>query len=982
MGIRRRRKKLTTMLGSMEQRVRSVELRPISLLTTDQINAAVAIGEATTATQSGFFIGSNTPNTYQIVHDAYYYPAKLTGKASDLVEIYVQNSLSLTVDGRIEVSGIHGTSSDEIDITSDNFTVSETDESPWSGRESYEHDPTQDQLPGVTIGYSYSFEPESLAPASWSTRKRLQTRSNVASFSITSSTTTITTDSDHKFKVNDVIYVNLSDDSAYNNESTIAFGTDGFFTVTAVTNNTLSYTLLAGVDGSTGDITPTADIYVFPTTRNWCNVGDTWIDTSTNPDTTYYWTGLRWAEFTSTSQGVGSDSVAPAPVSNVIVVEAESGGYTDGSGTHRAKITLEWDAPTQDAEGGSLNDLAGYEVWTSYVSGAEWIKSGLLSTETTFTVVDLDPAVTIYFRIFATDTSLNRSTATEFSTTSGTFAGTLNPPSIPILSSDLGVVTAKWDGLDNTSVNMHPSVRYIETHVSDQDNFTPSSSTRVASMAAGTDNYSSIYQYRDGSGTLQDMAYGTDYYFKFIAVDSAGNSTTGSGQRIGRISQVDGASIEAGAISTYILNGESITATSNTSNYEIQMNANYLRAVHKTTGVETFRMNSSNGSVQIGSGITNTKIDGNSITVANLSASSITTGTLDANQITVQNLSASSITSGTLNADNITVTGTISGNIINGGTITGSTLSGGSLLTTPVSGKSVDVSGSTVDFLFNGALTGSISSNSGSDQYSPKLEILASGTSNNGWGTLIGDMTALSANRTAVNGFAGPINVFLHGNTGTAFATVGSGQFQQGIEFDSGGAYTLKYNGSNNGVTATGAFFFESNTYIDELVDLRFAKAKRTGSNGQIQFQTSGNTTVAYIDTGSGSSTGTHLWLLGSGTAVSWVTRSSRRYKTNIVDFVDTEDKVLNLTPVTYQSNPAASGITGDDGEPMELGKVELGLIAEDVVEAGLDFLVARNQEDPSLVEGLDYTRLSVLLIPIIKGLKEEVAELKARLDS
>lgn len=977
MGIRRRRKRLTSTISNIEQRLQSVELKPISLLTTAQINAVVST--AATVEQPNFYIDSSAPNVYIRVEDAYYYPKRLTGKENDYVEVYTQGAVrGISTGDRIEINGIHGTVDENIDVTSDNFKLLDKDESPWDSRESYEHDPTQDQDPGVVIGYSYSVVPESLAPTTWSTRRRLSTKSEVSSFSITGSTVTITTAADHKFKQNDVIFININSDAPNNQESLTAYGVDGIFRLNAVTSNTLEYSLSAGVDTPTGDITPTADVYVYPTIRNWSDIGDTWIDTSTDPDTTYYWTGLRWAEFTATTQGVGgSDSTAPDVVSNVAVVTESSGGYSDSSGDHRARITLEWDAPTQDSDGGSLTDLAGYEVWASYSAGGEWTKSGLLSTEREFTIEDLDPAVTVYFKIFAVDTSLNRSTAVDFDTVSGTFAGVLNPPSAPDLSSDLGVVTAKWDGLDNTGVNMHPSVRYIETHVSLQDNFTTSNDTIVASMAAGTDNYSSIYQYRDISGNLEDMAYGTDYYFKFVAVDSAGNKTEGSSQSIARISQVDGASIEAGAISAYILRGESIVATSNTSSHQIELNANFLRAVNKSTNTETFRMNTSNGSVTIGTGITNTKIDGNQITVANISASNITTGTLDANTISVTNLSASSITSGVLNADNITVTGTISGNVISGGTITGTTISGGSLLTTASGGKSVDVSQSTVDFLFNGAVTGSISSNSGLDEYSPKLEIIASGTSNNGFGTLIGDLGALFGNTVAVNGFAGPINVFMPENTGLAFSSVGSGRFAEGVQFDSSNNYSLAYSGSYNSLTAYGNFAFNNDVAFKGIA--RFQTIRRDQSNGQIVFETSAGTDVTYIDTSAASSSETQLWLLGRGSAVQWVNRSSRRYKTNINSYVDSEDRVLNLNVVTYQSDPQR---VGDDGSPMPLGPVEVGLIAEEVAEAGLDLLVVYNSSDPTLTEGLDYTRIGVLLIPIVKKLKEEIAQLKDRIDN
>jgi len=955
MGIRKRRKRLTTTLSSYDQRIRAVELRPISLLTSAQINAAIDLGIATA--DENFYIASSAPNTYTRVEDAYYYPKKLTGKDADYVEVYTQPVLrSLSESGRIEVSGIHGTTAEIVDVTSNNFTVTDTDTSPWSGRESYEHDPTQDQDAGVVIGYSYSFTPESLGPSTWTTRKRLATKFQISSFSITGTTVTVTTSTNHKFEVGDVIFTSINDDAANNQESVTASGVDGIFAVTAVTSNTLEYELSAGVDSPTGTITPTADVYIYPTARNWSAVGDTWIDTSTNPDTTYYWTGLRWAEFTSSTQAVGGDSVAPNVVSNVAVVSAESGGYTDGSGAHRAKITLEWDAPTDDANGNSLNDLAGYEVWASYVSGSEWTKSGLLSTETTFTIADLDPAVTVYFNIFAVDTSLNRSTAVAFNTTSGTFAGTLNPPSAPDLSSDLGVVTAKWDGLDNTGVNMHPSVRYIETHVSDVSPFTTSSSTRVASMAAGTDNYSSIYQYRESStGDLLDMQYGQDYYFKFVAVDSAGNSTGGSAQTAARISQVDGASIEAGAISTYILNGESINATSNTSVYEIQLNANFLRAVHKTSGIETFRMNSSDGSVQLGAGITNTTIDGNQITVNNLNANSITSGTIDANEITVSNISATSITSGTLDADNITVTGTISGNIIDGGTITGSTVSGGRLTTTQTSSKNIDIVGSDLKFLYNGTMTANIYADAGTSTYLPKLRINPVGTSNNGWSMFIGDAdaTLINGNTTTV-GVAGSVGTYLPGGSVGAASRVGF--------------YTAGWALFNEGIVIGSSSSADYDTYRLSIENNRLESRNNFRANADLNV---GGT--MYYSPPTSSTSGTPLHVNGSNQVFAYT--SASRFKSNIQEIQITPEMVEAFLSVPVkQFNP--------NEDPDNL---VYGFIAEDLESAGLTNLVvyqadtdeAGNPLDSSLPLSLDFHSINALGQHIVRQQKSQIEELQ-----
>lgn len=939
----------------MQSRLKSVELRPISLLTTDQINAAVTIGAADTPDR--FFIGDNAPNTYNIIHDAYYYPKKLTGKDNDLVEIYTQGSLSLSVDKRIEISGIHGTADTVIDVTSDNFTVAEVEESPWTGRASYKHDPTQDQLPTVVIGYAYSVVPETLAPSSLSTRQRLETRATVNTFSITNTTVTITTTDTHRFKVDDVIYVNLNDDGTYHPESNTAYGTDGIFQLTAVTSNTLSYVLPAGVGTPTGDINPSVDVYVFATARNWCGVGDTWVDTSGATETTYYWAGLRWAEFTATSTGPGgSDTTPPGVVANVAVVTAESGGYTDSSGTPRARITLEWDAPTQDSNGDPLTDLVGYEVWYSYVNGSEWIKSGVLIGEEKYTASNLDPAKTIYFKVYAVDSSLNRSTAVDFSAVSGTFAAVLNPPSAPILASDLGVVTARWDGLDNTGLNPHPSIRLIETHVSAISGFTPSIATRVASMSASTDNYSSIYQYNDGTGTLINMAYGTDYYFKFVAVDAAGNRTAGSTQGIARIAQVDGAAIEAGAISAKILAGETIVATSNASAYQIEINANHLRAVNKSNGTETFKMNTSDGTVTVGAGITNTTINGSLIAVSNITANAITTGTLNAGLITVTNLSASAITTGTLNAANITVQN------LSASSITTGTLNGNNVTVQNLSASAITTGTFSGDRISGGTITGSTLVTAGTR----RVEI--SGTNANfydSFGTLSGRVTAGEDGRAATMYF------------GTGISGVFA--YNGGLDLEANGAVRVT---GGNGFTSAGLVTADAGLTVTEGQQFRTSIIRRAGANGQIQYITSAGTVIAYFDTSAASAGTTQLWILSNGSAVSWVNRSSRRYKTNINDYSDPSDKILDLRAVTYQANPAAYGMSEEDGNSMPLGKLEVGLIAEEVAEAGLDVLVAYSSQDPNLVEGLDYTRIGVMLIPIVKRLKEEIAELKAKVEN
>lgn len=83
-----------------------------------------------------------------------------------------------------------------------------------------------------------------------------------------------------------------------------------------------------------------------------------------------------------------------------------------GSGTH--SVTLAWDAPTTDARGDPLSDLAAYRLYVGSETplipeGARMIDVG---TETTYTVTDLEPGV-YYFAVSAVDIDGNESALSQ-----------------------------------------------------------------------------------------------------------------------------------------------------------------------------------------------------------------------------------------------------------------------------------------------------------------------------------------------------------------------------------------------------------------------------------------------------------------------------------------------------------------------------------------------------------------------------------------
>jgi hypothetical protein len=92
---------------------------------------------------------------------------------------------------------------------------------------------------------------------------------------------------------------------------------------------------------------------------------------------------------------------------------------------------------------------------------------------------------------------------------------------------------------------------------------------------------------------------------------------------------------------------------------------------------------------------------------------------------------------------------------------------------------------------------------------------------------------------------------------------------------------------------------------------------------------------------------------------------SSRRFKENIVDYTKGLSTLTSLNPVTYK-------YIGQD-------KINAGLIAEDLVDLGLEEFVIRDEEN--LPKSISYSHMVSLLINAIKDLKVEVDQLKQQIN-
>jgi hypothetical protein len=101
----------------------------------------------------------------------------------------------------------------------------------------------------------------------------------------------------------------------------------------------------------------------------------------------------------------------------------------------------------------------------------------------------------------------------------------------------------------------------------------------------------------------------------------------------------------------------------------------------------------------------------------------------------------------------------------------------------------------------------------------------------------------------------------------------------------------------------------------------------------------------------------------GAITAPSFTSSSSKRFKTNINNLTNSLETINQLQGVAY--------------EWKETGKSDIGLIAEEVNEI-LPDLVKKDEDDAP--EGIDYGKLTAVLIEAVKELTQKVSDLESKL--
>jgi hypothetical protein len=139
-----------------------------------------------------------------------------------------------------------------------------------------------------------------------------------------------------------------------------------------------------------------------------------------------------------------------------------------------------------------------------------------------------------------------------------------------------------------------------------------------------------------------------------------------------------------------------------------------------------------------------------------------------------------------------------------------------------------------------------------------------------------------------------------------------------------------------------------------------------SGGKGLSHSGHSGNVTLAPTGgkVGVGTSNPTAGFEVGAGRSTladAWITRSSRRFKINVQPLIGALKTIEQLQGVSYERRTD--------------GRHEIGLIAEEVDQV-VPELVFRDAETKQ-VEGVDYSRLTALLIEAVKSQQLQIQELK-----
>ncbi|WP_273708753.1 gp58-like family protein [Leuconostoc mesenteroides] len=360
-----------------------------------------------------------------------------------------------------------------------------------------------------------------------------------------------------------------------------------------------------------------------------------------------------------------------------------------------------------------------------------------------------------------------------------------------------------------------------------------------------------------------------------------------------------------------------------------------------------------------------TTVDGNfwakQVNAVQVNASNITVGTLNGNQVNITNINANNIVSGAISGANLNINLNTGSVVFQKGRINSSDY------TTDINidqGYISTANGDTRVILKNGQLQ--LTSPDYYDlQTNPYLSISNNPRTFDSTGKLIYSAVLSARDRVVIGNKDGISSMFFSGDTfylgQSSFYGLSSGK-------TIGDAIPTVVGGGATGVVLVGGSTYTNtiggNDSPSIIVGWSPGGSVYSGNRVMIRGDYF-HVGAVYNKTSSASS---NVVVAADGALVR--SSSARKYKLDIKNNIPIADS-LKLIDV-----PLSTWVDKHEHEENGSNERYFGMIAEDLRDAGLEYLVQYGEDNE--VEGINYDRVTLLLIPLVKELKERIEELES----
>lgn len=342
--------------------------------------------------------------------------------------------------------------------------------------------------------------------------------------------------------------------------------------------------------------------------------------------------------------------------------------------------------------------------------------------------------------------------------------------------------------------------------------------------------------------------------------------------------------------------------------------------------------------------------------IESLNADKITAGTINAANINVINLNANNITTGTINGSNLSIN-------LNTGNVefqAGRIHSADNSIDINVNNKYISVADKDNRVFISGGQIQMIQPTLFSSQSTPYVRV-----SNAQAGASWGGATFWGRDYFVVTNGANDGNIFTSPMGEEKFAGISGGHSTSGWQ-------VTKIGGAERGVLISGGREFTDGIGLSPYIRVGDPGHAGTGLHGSnISMQAS----YIYLKSTHSTSHGANAYLAPDGALVP--SNSAAKYKTDIVRSFETGmgDKLLEVPVAHWKDKEEVLSKTLNPSAKNP--ETYFGMIADDLDDAGLNELV--EYDDKGAVRGIQYDRVALALIPLIRNYRDRITELETK---